>query len=352
MADHKNQHFVPRCVLRPFTLNKEDKAINLYAIRVDRLIENAPVRHQCARDYLYGEDGKIEAGLAELEGSYAAALDRACAGADTQEDLGTFRFFAYLQLRRTEMAIQRLKASEEGLFEAIFGTQESEQQPQNYYMVQSLKVCFGSRASIEDLKVCIVENRSDTEFVISDDPAIYTNRYAAEKVKREMFGVIGSGLILGMPISPKLAVLCYDGLVYEPNNLENARLILTKSEDVEALNELQYLRAAGSIYFSSWEGREHIRTQFIANRDRRLEEFAVFKHLIFVKDTKDGSIFRAGTAEEAKKANRSIVQSYFRYPTPSRWVSELPFRKKITTYTNGTEVGHVRKELWLKEQPR
>jgi hypothetical protein len=193
--------------------------------------------------------------------------------------------------------------------------------------------------------VCVVENRTDVEFVICDDPAIYMNRYAAEKVKREMFGVNSSGLILGMPISPKLAVLCYDSLVYEPVSLENGRLILTADGDVEALNELQYLRAAGCIYFSFWDSRDYVRAQFVANQDRRIEEFAIFEHLIFVKRTKDGDVFRAGTAIEAKKAGRSIMHSYFRYPTPSRWISELPFCNPITTYTNGSEAGHVRKEV-------
>jgi hypothetical protein len=350
MADHKNQHFVPRCVLKPFTLDGEDKAINLYTIRADRLVQNAPVKHQCARDYLYGEGGVIEAGLAQLEGQYGRALDRVRAGTDTEDDRNTLRFFAYLQLRRTEMAILNMKASEEELFAQIFGEDQPERPPQKYYMLQSLKMCFDTREKIEDLKVCIVENRTDVEFVICDDPAIYTNRYATEKVKREMFGVISSGLIMGMPIAPKLAVLCYDGLVYEPVNLESGRIILNTVEDVGALNELQYLRASGSIYFSSWDSRDYVRAQFIANRDRRVKEFAVFEHLIFVKSTRDGDVFKAGTAEEAKKAGRSIVHSFFRYPTPSRWITELPYRKAITYYTNGSEAGHVRKEEWLKEQ--
>jgi Protein of unknown function (DUF4238) len=352
MADHKNQHFVPRCVLKPFTLNNEDKAINLYTLRADRLIQNAPVKHQSARDYLYGEDGVIEAGLAQLEGQYSSALDQVREGWDSEDDRSTLRFFAYLQLRRTEMAIQRIEASDAELFQQIFGHEEPERPSQRYYMVQSLKACFDTKESIEDLQVRVVENRTDVEFVICDDPAIYTNKYAAEKVRREMFGVISSGLILGMPISPKLAVLCYDGLVYEPVSLENGRLILTSTEDVEALNELQYLRAAGSIYFSRWDSRDYVRAQFMANKDRRIEKFAVFEHLIFVKSTQDGDIFRVGTAEEAKTARRSIVHSYFKYPTPSCWISELPFRKAITTYTNGSEAGHVRKEEWLKEQRR
>jgi hypothetical protein len=148
MADHKNQHFVPRCVLKPFTLDNGDKAINLYTLRADRLIRNAPVKHQRARDYLYGEDDAIEAGLAQIEGEYGAALDRFREGTDTEADRSTLRFFAYLQLRRTEMAIERMKASEEEMFQQIFGHDEPERPPQKYYMVQSLKVCFDTKGSI------------------------------------------------------------------------------------------------------------------------------------------------------------------------------------------------------------
>lgn len=351
MADHKNQHFVPRCVFKPFTLDAEGKAINLYALRADRLVEAAPVKTQCARNYLYGEDGKQEAELAKIEGQYDAALNRVREGVETDADRSTMRFFAYLQLRRTEMAAQRLKASEEGMFKQIFGEEEPEQPSKHYYMVQSLKTCFETQASIEDLNVCIVENRSDLDFVISDDPAIYVNRYMEEKLKKDTFGVVSSGLILGMPISPKLAILCYDGLVYEPTELQNGRLVMESIDDVGALNELQYLRAAGNIYFAAWDSRDHVRAKFLECRDRRVEEFATFEHLIFVKKTKNGDVFRPATAQEAKTAGRSILHSRFRYPTPSRWISELPFKKSITIFTNGTEAGHVRKEEWLKRRP-
>ena len=76
MADHKNQHFVPRVLLQPFTKNAEDRSINLYNIGADRLILDAPVKGQCARHYWYGEDGQLEALLSRLEGMFARARSR------------------------------------------------------------------------------------------------------------------------------------------------------------------------------------------------------------------------------------------------------------------------------------
>ena len=51
MADNKNQHYVPRVHLKPFTLDGEGLAINL--LNIDRMkpISNAPVKNQCSGDY-------------------------------------------------------------------------------------------------------------------------------------------------------------------------------------------------------------------------------------------------------------------------------------------------------------
>ncbi|AXW32869.1 hypothetical protein CJO88_05685 [Ralstonia solanacearum] len=55
VATNKNQHFVPRCYLRQFTIDRGNKAINLYNVERDRFIEGAPVKNQCSGDYFYGK---------------------------------------------------------------------------------------------------------------------------------------------------------------------------------------------------------------------------------------------------------------------------------------------------------
>src|SRR5439155_750653 len=60
MATNKNQHFVPRCYLRPFTLDSGGLAITLLNIDRMKFVEGAPVKHQCSGDYFYGEDLALE----------------------------------------------------------------------------------------------------------------------------------------------------------------------------------------------------------------------------------------------------------------------------------------------------
>src|ERR1039458_6999558 len=113
MPDKKNQHFVPRCHFKPFTLNEEGKAINLYTSVQRLLIPKAPVKNQCARDYFYGTDGQLETALGQVEDGYANAVRRAVAHEETEADLDLLRFFSYLQLRRTESAMTRIKEAED-----------------------------------------------------------------------------------------------------------------------------------------------------------------------------------------------------------------------------------------------
>lgn len=48
MAANKNQHFVPRCYLRPFTMDEGDAAIHVFNLDRRKLIPNAPVKNQCS----------------------------------------------------------------------------------------------------------------------------------------------------------------------------------------------------------------------------------------------------------------------------------------------------------------
>ncbi|WP_107355944.1 DUF4238 domain-containing protein [Rhodopseudomonas palustris] len=68
MPDNKNQHYVPRCLLKPFTLNGDGRSINVFNMARERSIANAPVKSQCSRDYFYGRDDlRSEKVLADLE---------------------------------------------------------------------------------------------------------------------------------------------------------------------------------------------------------------------------------------------------------------------------------------------
>jgi hypothetical protein len=52
-----------------------------------------------------------------------------------------------------------------------------------YFMMESLLAFRDTFQYVLDLKTRVVENRTEVDFVISDDPAILMNRYATRKIE-------------------------------------------------------------------------------------------------------------------------------------------------------------------------
>jgi Protein of unknown function (DUF4238) len=122
MPENKNQHFVPRCALKPFSRDGAGLAINLFNISRARAIQNAPVKSQCARDYLYGKGEKsAEDLLARLEEQYASIVLRLSDGLDIgAEDEKLLRLFLAIQQRRTESAINQMRELTNSMADKVY----------------------------------------------------------------------------------------------------------------------------------------------------------------------------------------------------------------------------------------
>ena len=111
MPANRSQHFVPRCYLRNFA-RADGKVIRLFNIKSRVLVESAPVKSQCAHDYLYGRD-ELEFHLGDIEGRYAEWVSRGVLSAEKSiiPDIDLFcRFFALVQYMRTEAHAARMRA--------------------------------------------------------------------------------------------------------------------------------------------------------------------------------------------------------------------------------------------------
>jgi len=121
MPAQKNQHFVPRCALKPFTLNGEGAAINLFNLTRQRAIQNAPTKGQCARDYMYGKDLRAEQTLMKLEGHYARIVATLSSGGALPEaDKDWLRLFICIQMQRTEHAINKIREWTDSMASTVY----------------------------------------------------------------------------------------------------------------------------------------------------------------------------------------------------------------------------------------
>jgi hypothetical protein len=347
MPERKNQHFVPRALLKPWTLDGKSKAIHLYNIRADRGVPNAPVKNQCSRDYFYGADLKLETWLGQGEELYARTV-RPLPSNDaelTGVALKILRHFTHLQLIRTERSIAEEADALRELYDHVFHGElpEGEELPGHEQIVAEAIERWREMAPIlDDLKALLVINDSAVPFVITDDPAVHTNKLHTHWLGSANFGTQQSGMILTMPISPRLAVLYYDGHVYTCPDKKACHLHITSDSDAQAFNELQFLKANENIYFRDWDQLASIREGVAAIADRRLAVHFKF-HLLVPVEGKEGMFEEA--EDISLKPEHSIIHQESVSFRPRAWPSKLRYRHDMSGFGNGSAGGYVR-PLW------
>lgn len=340
----KNQHFVPRCHLRPFTLDGEGVAINLFNLARRRAIPNAPVKNQCSADYFYGKDLHYEKRMQVIEGLYAAAVSRVSVAGYTvtSEDFEVFRAFWVLQHLRTEAASRAFAAMSD---EVVDSTGAPEQfRTSVTEAVQLVMPAVPEMVSVvADLKVCLVRNRSAIDFFTSDDPAIYTNRWYLRQGHERLGapGLAKSGTICLIPLAPRLLFMAYDGDVYSLP-VTNGWVDIKSDSDARMLNQQQLLTAMANVYFREISDADSIGHDFHEFETRRISSRHRINHAVLDSDDGVTKRYRVTTAEEARGQD-ALIHSERLYPRPSGWPSFIRWRAGAATYSNGTGIGFVRR---------
>lgn len=351
MADHKNQHFVPRVHLKPFSIDEKARAINLFLINKGRSIFGAPVKGQCSRDYLYGADGFLEKRLGRIEGSYAAMLSAVSEPGHLLDNDERFvlRYFTLLQSLRTFGQIERVLEMMRKI--AGFMRQGNEAHGQGWDPAddptqdQAMMVLMeGFQKQVDtrlfdDLKVVILHNKTGRDFVTSDDPAVTTNRWMLQRKRMATFGTSAAGLVMILPLGPRMVSMIYDPAVYAVNfNTAQGILDITKEADVLALNEHQYIRAQEAVYFRRPEEAELIARDFEAAKPYRLEAWDTFNVARADGGTATHKRYVVGDPKELAGADDVIMHSARGWPTPSRWPSFLKMRSTAHGFTHGRTI--------------
>jgi len=355
MASNKNQHFVPRCYLREFTHDSENKAINLFNIDKKKLISNAPVKSQCSKDYFYGQDEKLEEAIQFLEGSYASMLREVLDGPRELSDgqkivIKRFWLFQYL---RTEAASRRsVEMSND--FTKTAGVSPEEFNFEIKEAVQMAMETFAENMDIvDDLKICFILNKTKIPFVTSDNPAVLTNRWHLNdnRTKFKSFGLNTCGDMLLLPLTPEIMCVGYDGDVYSIPQKKGWAFI-TKEIDAKAFNQHQFLECRANIFFKNSEDLQFVEESFEDMIDNRPSERHRIHYAVFDYNDGQHSHYKVIDPNEAGEHERAIVHSETVHSRPLSWPSVIRWRNRGAVYTNGTGLGYVRKGQILPEHER
>ena len=352
MAQYKRQHFVPRCYFRPFSLDNKGTAINTYNITNLRAVNNASIKGQCAKDYLYGEDLQLESGFRQVEAEYALVLKtiQSAEREVSESQLRILRDFMLLQYSRTEAAIKRTTSMMEDVHDTIKQSftappPEADMSP-GTMMIMTLQAFSGLHETTTDLKMCLVRNEAMDHFVTSDDPVVLTSRFHAQKIKTNIFGVGSAGALLYFPLSPRLLLLCYDGDVYTVSKKDRWFLTIRKNKDVSACNEPQYLKAAQNLYFSNWHQREKIESEFADASSFRQYKTGIVSKFVEEKSSRRASRYRQVEKSEGHMNTNMLISLSHLQILPNKWMSQLSFRDKPKYRFDGSAAGYVREHTW------
>lgn len=353
MASQKNQHFVPKCYFKPFSVGREGKAINIYNIKLKKVIENAPVKGQCSKNYFHGKDLSIENALVFLEGKYASAIrDISETKGISKERDSWIRTFMCFQHHRTEYAVIKHRLAQVEMTALVSDDILYEYDMTDEEIIKySLQMASDTTEIVNDLKFFILNNDTPRSFVASDDPSILSNRFYIQRLKNESFGMASSGIFLLMPISPKLAAVMYDGNVYTIPGKQGGKVTISTVRDIESVNVHQILSARENIYFSDLSEAIHIRSDVDKYEFRRPAKWHNLTQLVQLNEIGGDKIFGSGSDEEVKSAQETLINLSSRYPNPKLWPSFLRFRDPVRTYSDGSAAGYVRRAEWLRTPP-
>ena len=350
MASNKNQHFVPRCYLRPFTLDGANAAINLFNIDRRRFIVGAPVKSQCSGDYFYGEDLQVEHALQGIESAYARGLvEVSSPGYELRDEhRALLRQFWLLQYLRTEAAARRSVEMTAGIA-AVAGLGAGDFTMGVRVAVQeAMKVFVDEMDAVDDLKVCLLRNRTPIPFVTSDDPAVLTNRWHLEdrRTLGRSFALHSAGALFLLPLTPRILCLGYDGDVYSVPHV-GGWADVNRPNDVRAFNQHQYFNCRANIFVRDPEHARIVQDDFAAVESLRPGERHRIHYAVF--DRSEGGFSRYVVVDpaEAGAHERAMIHAATVHAKPNGWPSQVTWRRKGVAYSNGTGVGYLR-EMWAR----
>src|SRR6185312_6814110 len=251
MAEKKNQHFVPKFLLRKFS--DDGKSLALVLLSAGKIVRGASLTNQCAKDYFYGRDSAVEDAVAAWEGEIAATvrnLDPHVLQNLPFDKLYQLRQYAHYQHRRTEGAAEMINSMVDNLGKAILKESPNGSLPNPHDVRLGLKEpqhlslynAATSTPFLLDLAMKFLVRSEPPGFVTSDDPVVLSNQWAEHHPKftnyRGVTGLALKGLQMFLPLSPQVTLAVFDQQTYRCGN--SASLVRhVSADDANRLNKLQ-----------------------------------------------------------------------------------------------------------------
>lgn len=224
-----------------------------------RILDNVSIRNQCSKPYFY-PDQDYEKALGQFEGDCHATIEKVLSGQFqtlTQSDFRVLKSFLLLQKARTLHEVRRFREGIEQVIQYVGSLGPSEElkkwldgyENSEKDVVKMMMANFKDALDITaDLKCKVIINEGDGSFITSDDPVIEYNPLL-EPFKITNYGLAAIGLLLLLPISPKAAIVVFDGGYYKIGKQKQSIIKFNNATDLSWINLLTIFHADKAIYY-------------------------------------------------------------------------------------------------------
>jgi Txe/YoeB family toxin of Txe-Axe toxin-antitoxin module len=263
MAENKKQHFVPQFYLRNFSADAEKKKINIFHIASGKHIQNITIEDQAQKDYFYSSELDIEKALSSIEGIVANVIKDAFLREDAPKYLSAeyqaLLSFCVTQHYRTLYAADEMDEHMDKLAKSIF-KHNAEVAP--YLDSVQIKLKEPARLSLGiaafilpiayDLRMKLIINESNLDFVTTDNPCVFVNPFLGiKKTYGGRHGLASKGLIILLPLSPQYAIIVFDDYRYKVGGRKMKPVVVSDDKDITEINKLLFLNAHKNIFYKN-----------------------------------------------------------------------------------------------------
>lgn len=265
MADRKYNHYIPRFHFANFSGSK--KFIDKYILSSGKLVRSASTKSTGGKDYLYGEDGKIEDIFCQLESQWAKIIRKIITTEQIPNNPEDYKYllqFIILSENRTiakansnldfwttQYRVIAKMLQEQGQLNIPNEIVNSIVADSPIPNLQSIRHDIFLMNICDDLQMALIKNTSDLPFITSDHPVVKYNQLFMFHSYRKAYGYGQMGIQIFFPISPTLCLVLFDPIPYRLHYFYKDKFIINDPLIICSINTLVAGYADKELYFSS-----------------------------------------------------------------------------------------------------
>lgn len=352
--------------LRNFSIN--EKNINVYSRDNCSLITaTGSISKQCQKNYMYSQNLVFENALGDLETKTKPILSKIMNDCilpkKNTADYWVLLNFILYQASRTLFAADDLNNTTETLLKTMLKEEIrlSGRTDISLEDIERAKISYPEPAVfniqmtslmipiIYDLGCKLIINNSLIDFITSDNPVVFYNKYYINDF-RSGTGLSNKGLLIFFPVSPKYSVVLFDKTIYRVGGKKTfGNIKVRNEEDILQINALQIINSHQSFYAKHHREQNIKRVCDIINNDHKMRNKPVENVSLRMKD---GSIKKNVLQISKRKINLDCDFSFIKINKniPERYLQNGIIRDPFICKVNDLFIEKVQsKELKVKD---